>query len=211
MLGIRRQNAGAGLCRALHEEIARANQAFLVGQRNRRTAIDRSQCRLESGGALTAAMTQSDGPRGSLDHGTFTRATFVLVPAKASFSSVRRAGSANGDKARVEFTGELGNPCTFELPSAPSDPVALARASYQVHRAVADRSGRTKHGDASQGGCRRGFVVTQWNCAHRAHQTIRARPTPSMPPRRNPKSAARTMPRRNHQGRSNSPPWPGIM
>ena len=45
VFGIRRQDAGAGFRRALHEEIAGANQAFLVGERDRRAAVDRGQAR----------------------------------------------------------------------------------------------------------------------------------------------------------------------
>ena len=51
MLGIRRQDTGPCLERALHEEIAGANQAFLVGQRDGGAAIDRRERGLQSGRA----------------------------------------------------------------------------------------------------------------------------------------------------------------
>ena len=41
MLGIRRQNSGPCFRSSLHEEVAGAHQALLVGQRHCRAAIDR--------------------------------------------------------------------------------------------------------------------------------------------------------------------------
>ena len=48
VLGIGRQDAGAGLGRALHEEIAGTDQAFLVGERDGGAAIDGRERRLQT-------------------------------------------------------------------------------------------------------------------------------------------------------------------
>ena len=45
---------------------------------------------------------------------------------------------------------------------------------------VAPSDGHVRTADAAA------LIATQWNSAHHAHQTIRPRPTPSTPPRKNP-------------------------
>ena len=48
VLGIDRQHRGAGSRRAPHEQRAGADQAFLVGERDGRAALERGQRRLQA-------------------------------------------------------------------------------------------------------------------------------------------------------------------
>src|SRR5882762_10342261 len=90
------------------------------------------------------------------------------------------------------------------------DLIAVARGPQQIHGAVADRAGGTQDGHGAYGRCR-GLVVTQRNCAHAFHQTIRPRPTPSTPPRKSPKIDATTTAATNPSRRSSNPPCPGMI
>ena len=76
MFGIRRQDAGPGLRRALHEEIAGANKAFLVGKRDRRAAIHRRERGFQSGRAADGGHDPIRRTRGGLDDRAFARAAF---------------------------------------------------------------------------------------------------------------------------------------
>ena len=70
------QDAGAGFRRALHEEIAGANQAFLVGKRNRRATIHRRERGLQAGRAADGRHHPIRRPCRRLDHRTFAGAAF---------------------------------------------------------------------------------------------------------------------------------------
>ena len=76
VFGIGRQDAGAGFRRALHEEIAGADQAFLVGERHRRAAVDRGQRGLQSGRTADRRHHPVGGTRRGLDDGAFAGAAF---------------------------------------------------------------------------------------------------------------------------------------
>ena len=73
VLGIGRQDAGARFRRALHEEIAGADETFLVGERDMRAAIDRGQGRLQSGGAAHGGHHPIGRTRAGFDHRAFAR------------------------------------------------------------------------------------------------------------------------------------------
>ena len=114
---------------------------------------------------LTAAITQSAG-----------RAAASMMALSPAPHSMRRAGQrilqfaearGIGDrrKACAEFLCELGQRLHIAVRRQRLDPIAIARAAQQVHRAVADRAGGTQHRHAARSGSR-GLVVTQWNSAH---------------------------------------------
>ena len=165
VFGIRRQDAGAGFRRALHEEIAGTNQAFLVGERNRRAAVDRGQCRLQSGRTAHRRHHPVGGTRGGLDDGAFAGAAFDARAGQGvlQFAKPRRVGDRS--ESRAEFLGEFGQRFDIGIRGQRLDRIAVARAAQQIHGAVADRTGGAQHRHGAHVRYR-GLVVTQWNCAH---------------------------------------------
>ena len=165
MFGIRRQDAGTGFRRALHEEIAGTNQAFLVGERHRRAAVDRSQRGLQPGGTAHRRHHPVGGTRGGLDDGAFAGAAFDAGAGQGvlQFAKPRRVGDRS--ESRAEFPGELGQRFDIGIRGQRLDRIAVARATQQIHGAVADRTGGAQHRDRARSR-RHGLVVTQWNCAH---------------------------------------------
>ena len=97
VFGIGRQDAGPGFRRALHEEIAGANQAFLVGERDRRAAVDRGQRGLQPGRTAHRRHHPVGGTRGGLDDGAFAGAAFDAA-CRPGRPSVRQA--APGRRSR---------------------------------------------------------------------------------------------------------------
>ncbi len=166
MLGIGRQDAGAGLRRTLHEEIAGADQAFLVGKRYRRTAIDGGKRRLQAGRTADGCHHPVGGTRGRLDDRAFTGAAFGTRTGKCGLQFAKTGGIGDRRKARAELFCQFCKSVDVGVRGQRLDLVAVAGAAQQIHRAVADRAGGAQHRDGAHG-CDRGLVVTQWNCAHR--------------------------------------------
>ena len=108
MFGIRRQDAGACFRRALHEEIAGADQAFLVGQRHRRAAIDGGQCRLQPGRAAHRRHHPVGGTRGGLDDSAFAGAAFGACAGQRGLQFAKARGIGDRRESRAEFLGEFG-------------------------------------------------------------------------------------------------------
>ncbi len=165
VLGIGRQDAGAGLLRALHEEIAGANQAFLVGQRDRRAAIDGGERGLQARCAADGGHHPVGRTRGGLDDRAFARTEFGARARERLFQFGQAARIGHRDKARIELLCELGEPLNIAVAGQRLDPVAIRRGAQQVHGAVADRAGGAENGHTAHGR-RRGLVVTQRDCAH---------------------------------------------
>ena len=69
VLGIDRQDCRAGGGRAAHEQGAGTDQAFLVGERDRRAAFGRSECRLQARGAGDRRHDPIGRPLRRLDQG----------------------------------------------------------------------------------------------------------------------------------------------
>ena len=165
MFGIRRQNAGSRLGRALHEEVARAHQAFLVRKRDRGASIDRSEGGLQSRGTANGGHHPIRRTRRGLDDCTFARAAFDAGAGKGILQFAKAFGVGYRGKARAEFLCELGQRLNVGMRGERLDPVAVAGRPQQIHRAVADRPGGAQHGHDTDGGCR-GLRFTQRNSAH---------------------------------------------
>ena len=165
VFGIRRQDAGAGFRRALHEEIAGANQAFFVGQCDRRAAVDRSQCRLQSGRTAHRRHHPVGGTRGGLDDGAFAGAAFDTGARERILQFAEPCRVGDRGESRAELDGELGQRFDIGVRSQRLDRIAVARTAQQIHGAVADRPGGAQHRHGAYVRYR-GLVVTQWNCAH---------------------------------------------
>ena len=105
VFGIRRQDAGAGFRRALHEEIAGTNQAFLVGERNRRAAVDCGQCRLQSGRTAHGRHHPVGGTCRGLDDGAFAGAAFDARAGQGvlQFAEPRRVGDSQRIARRIPW------------------------------------------------------------------------------------------------------------
>ena len=165
MFGIRRQNAGAGLRRTLHEEIAGTHQAFLVGQRHRRTAIDGGErrlqpCRSADGGHYPVGRT-----RCRFDDRAFASAAFGARAGQRFLQLGQTGGIGDRRKAGAEFSCKLCERLDVGIGRQRLNLIAVAGAAQQIHGAVADRAGGAQHRDGARGGYR-GLVATQWNCAH---------------------------------------------
>ena len=150
MFGIRRQDAGAGFRRALHEEIAGTNQAFLVGERNRRAAVDCGQCRLQSGRTAHGRHHPVGGTCRGLDDGAFAGAAFDARAGQGvlQFAKPRRVGDCS--ESCAEFLGEFGQRFDIGIRGQRLDRIAVARAAQQIHGAVADRTGGAQHRDGAR-------------------------------------------------------------
>ncbi len=166
VLGIGGQDAGASGHGTLHEEIARTNQAFLVGERNRRTAIHRGECRLQSGRAADRGHDPIGRTGRRLDDRTLARPAFGAGAGQRVLQIAEQAWVGDGGKARVELLRKLRQIPDIAVGGQRLDPISIGSGSQQIHRAVADRPGGSQDGHGPDGGCR-GFVVTQGNGAHR--------------------------------------------
>ena len=165
MLGIRRQDAGPRLRRALHEEIAGADQAFLVRQRDRGAAIDRRERGLQSGRAADGGHHPVRRTRGGLDDGAFAGAAFGAGAGQRILQLPKPVGIGDRRKSRVELHRQLRQRLDVGIGGQRLDLIAVGRGPQQIHRAVADRAGGAEDGHGAHGG-RRGLVVTQRNSAH---------------------------------------------
>ena len=192
----------------LHEEIAGADQAFLVGERDVRTAIDGRERRLQPAAPTHAAITQSAGRAGGLDDGALACAAFGARAGQRFFNSPSARGIGDRREAGANSARVRPAPATLLLAVERLDAVAIARAANEVHRAVADRAGGAEHRHAAHGASG-GLVVTQWNCAHSSPNDKTAADAIGAA-RRKPKIAAATTAATNPSRRSRSPPWPGM-
>ena len=166
MLGIRRQDAGAGPGGALHEEVAGTDQAFLVGQRDGGAAIDGRQRRLQPGRARYRGHQPVRRALRGLDDGAVAGAALDAGAGqrRAQFGEPGRIG--NRDEAGAEFLGEFHQAFDVGVGGQRLHLIALGRGADQVHRAVTDRAGGAENGDAAHTG-RGGLVVSQGNSTHR--------------------------------------------
>src|SRR5258705_3599757 len=210
MLRVGGKDAGPGLCSTLHEEIASADKAFLVRERNSRAAIHGRERRLQSGRAADCRHHPIRRSRGCFDNSAFARAAFGARAGQRIFQLREATGIGDSREARAEFFRQLRQPLHVAISGQRCNQIAVARGPQQIHRAVADRPRTTEDGHRTYRRCR-SLVVTQWNWAHEIHQTIRPRPTPSTPPRKNPRNAASTTAATNPSRRSINPPCPGMI
>ena len=165
MLGIGGQNAGAGFRGALHEEIACADKAFLVGQRHGGATIDRRKRGLQSGGAAHGCHHPVRRTGRSLDDRALAGAAFGAGAGQLLFQLRQPARVGDRDKARIELACKLRQCLHIAVRGQRLDAVAIARGPQQIHGAVADRAGGPQHGHGAHRTCS-GLVVTQRNSAH---------------------------------------------
>ena len=84
---IDRQHRRAGLLGAAHEQRAGADQALLVGERERRAALDRGERRLKTGAPVIAPITMSAGRRAASATASEPAAASMPDPESSDFSS----------------------------------------------------------------------------------------------------------------------------
>ena len=113
----------------------------------------------------TAAISQSAGRSAASTMALSPAPLAMPVPASAARSSSSLDCISDGHEARVEFLGQLDHAFDVAVGGQRLHLVPLGRGSQQIHGAVADRTGRTKDGDAAQTG-RGGLVISQGNSAH---------------------------------------------
>ena len=154
---------------------------------------------------LTAAITQSAGRAAASTIALSPAPHSVRVPASASFNSASRLGSAIADKARVEFPGKLRQRLHIadsrSMPRPDNARAHRAANPWCCRRSSRSRRARSRCARRTPQPCC--YAMELRSCSH---QTIRPRPTPSTPPRKSPKIAARTMAATKPSRRSISPP-----
>ena len=138
MLGISGQNAGPGFRRALHEEIACANKAFLVGKRNRRAAVHSRERRLQSGSTTDGGHDPIRRACRSFNNRAFARAAFGACAGQGIFQLRKAIGIGDRRKSRAKFPRQLRQPLHIGIRGQRFDLIAVARGPQQIHRAVAD-------------------------------------------------------------------------
>jgi len=141
---------------------------------------------------LTAAITQSAGrAAASIDRAFSAGAAFDLGCRQAPPSTRRASWRRQSPQNRAaEFLGELGQfPSTLEFARQRLDLGRRSRCARAANPWCCRRSNRWRPRTVTDrtGPRGRGLVVTQMEQRSSFHQTIRPRPTPSAPPRRNPK------------------------
>ncbi len=154
VLAVDRQDRRAGRCGAAHEEAAGANQALLVGKRDRCAAFDRGERWPET-------CRSADRGHQPVDR---TGRRFLQ-----SIRSGRRFNSRSGQRrlelgicrglghdrdARLKLACELREARHVAPGTERLDPEAVAIGTKQINRARADRAGRAKDGDAALLRCR---------------------------------------------------------
>ena len=115
MLEIRWQDAGPGLCGALHEEITRTDEAFLVGERHRGAAVNRRKRGLQAGGAAHRGHHPIRRTRRSFDHRTFARAAFDARTRQGVLQFGQASGIGDRRVARANSRASFASPCTLAL------------------------------------------------------------------------------------------------
>ncbi len=151
MFGVGRQDAGPGLRRALHEEVARADEAFLVRKRNRCAAIHRRERRFQSGRAADGSHDPVRRPRRGFNDRAFASAAFGACAGESIFQLGEATRIGDSRKPRAEFPGQFRQPLHIGMRGQRLDLVAVARGPEQIHRAVADRTGGTEDGHSAHG------------------------------------------------------------
>jgi len=151
MFGIGRQDAGPGLRGTLHEEIAGADQAFLVGQGDGRAPIDGGERGFQSGGAADRGHHPLRRPRRSLDHGALPGPACDRGAGQRLFQLGKPCGIGDRRKFCAELLRKLGQALHIGIRRERFDPIAVGRGTQQIHRTVADRAGGTENRHAAHG------------------------------------------------------------
>ena len=206
---IDRQHGRAGLLGAAHEQRAGADEAFLVGERERRAAFDRRERRLKP----RRAGDRADHPFGR----TARRLGDRVGPGRGLDAGPRQFRLQFADRRRDPRPPRSARRVRAPAWRAPTPFLCAVSASTvnlpglaleQIDRARPDRAGRAENRHRAHGGGR----LRSWREFHSAsnHQTSRPRAGPSRPPRSNPTMTAAAAAVKNPSSRSISPPWPGM-
>ena len=107
VLGIDRQHGGAGRCGAAHEQAAGANQAFLVGERDRRAALDRRKRRLQSDRTADRRHHPVGRTLRRFDQSIFAGRGFDAEPDKRILEFAIGGGIGNHRKSRADLARDL--------------------------------------------------------------------------------------------------------
>ncbi len=126
VFGISRQDAGSGLRRTLHEEVAGTYQTFLVGQGHRRAAIDGGQRGLQTCRAADCGHHPIGRPGGGFDHGTFAGTALRAGARERVLQFGQSRGVGDSDIAGPEFPGEFGKALHIGMRRQRLDAVAIA-------------------------------------------------------------------------------------
>ncbi len=209
MLGIDRQNLGAGCRRVPHEQRARADQALLIGERNRRTTSGRRERRLEAGGAGDRGHDPVRRSLRCLHHGGGTGPCFDAGAGKSFLQVGIGIGIADGGKAHAKLAGETGKRRAIAVGSDCLDFIMRSISPQQIDCTAADRARRAQQRHAARRGrhCDLGSNFGQWLCrCHRAYHTRRPWAGAAVPWRSIPIRSAAAAATRKPSSRSIKPP-----
>ena len=148
MLGIDREQGRAAAPHLGQDEIAGADQAFLVGQRDDRPLPDCAQRGLQTGGADNASHHPVDRPGRRFGDRLRARRRLDARSGKPVFQ--RRVQGRVGDRGqlRAGFARLPDQPCDVTVSGQRLDRKAIRLARHEIQRALADRAGRAEDRDA---------------------------------------------------------------
>ncbi len=154
VLGIDWQHGGAGNRRAPHEQGARTNQTFLVGERNGRAAFDGRERRFQSDCAADRPHQPIGGPLRSFKQGALAGRRFDPTAGQGVLQIAVCRWIGNHRKPGADLAGDFRQRRRIAPRADGLDAITFRLALDQIDRVVADRSRRAEDGDAAHG-CRR--------------------------------------------------------
>ena len=152
VLRIDRQHGRAGLLGAAHEQRARADEAFLVGERERRAALDGRQRRLEPRRAGDRPDHPFGGATGGFRNGIRARSGLDARTGQFRLQIAVGVMIADRRKARTELPRQFGECGTVFVRRQRLDDKPSVLPLEQIDRARPDRAGRAQDRDAPRCG-----------------------------------------------------------
>ncbi len=141
VLGIDRQDRGAGGRRPPHEQRAGADQTFLIGKRHRRAALGGGERRLEAGRTGDRSHHPIGGSLRRLDDSRSTGSSLDAGAGKLGFEFAVSVGIGDGGKARAEFARQARQSRGIAVRGHRLNAIAGGILPQQIHRARPDRAG----------------------------------------------------------------------
>ena len=151
VLGIDRQQRGAGFAHRAQHDLAGADQRFLVGQRRRpRRGGSRPGSAARPAAPVIAAMVQSAGSAAASTTASGPAATSMPVPASASRSAGIAAGSATTARSARSAIACSASSVALRPADQGAHLEAFRRGGEQIDRLGADAAGAAQDGDAAR-------------------------------------------------------------
>ena len=138
VLGIDRENRRARACRASHEKPARANEAFLVGEGDRRATFDGGKRRFQSNRTADRRHHPVSRALRRLHQCIFSGRGFYARAGKRLLQLGVCGVIGNDRMSRADFTGNLSEGCCVATRTDRLDAISMRSTLDQVKRAGAN-------------------------------------------------------------------------